>query len=764
MRPVIERMTRTTMGLGESETTMTYGRRLYLTQQILVRLAYAGPTTDEAREFLKASARFVVATTLVFLALCAIATGAELPQQVTPPVSSDSGVSPDRCTSGEFLYRTEGRSPFATAPSVQTRVRFDITGVIARAVVTQTFRNPLDQWIEGVYVFPLPESAAVDHLKMKVGSRVIEGQIREKEQARREFQKAAEEGKRASLVEQQRPNLFTSRVANLGPLEEMEVEIEYQQTLEVEEGRVALRFPLAMTPRYMPAIEESFVRLTSGGSRVIPANFDLEEGQENSADGGPRVSPTWFDQSLVQPPFLPASVKGNPVSIEVHLNAGFEVASLESRTHPLAVETVSGREYTAHLRDELVPSDRDFQLEWRPTPGVMPQSSVTREKGPDGTYALVSLFPPVGAAARSASLPREVTFIVDTSGSMEGVSMQQAKRALEFAIGRLSNEDSFNVIQFNSFTSQLFDAPVPANESNRARATAYARSLQASGGTEMLPALNAALVDRTAAATEGRLRQVLFLTDGAVSNEDQLFGVIKQRLGRARLFTVGIGSAPNSHFMSKAAEFGRGTFTFISDVNTVEKQMNELFQKVESPVLSDIRIAFEGLDANEAEIWPSRVPDLYLGEPVVVSARFSRNPETIRVTGQLDGQAFETRVPLNDAREGHGINVLWANRKVQSLLEGVYEGEDPEAIREKVVEVGLTHHLVTRHTSLVAVDVTPVRPEDATLESVDVPVNLPHGSPFGTLPQSGTPMRLFMIQAFATMLTAGVLFMMAKRS
>ena len=186
---------------------MTYGRRLYLTQQILVRLAYAGPTTDEAREFAKATARFLVAMTLVFFGLCAIANGAELPQQLTPPltpISRETGTSPDQCTAGEFLYRTETDSPFATAPSVQTRVRFDITGVIARAVVTQRFRNPLDQWIEGVYVFPLPESAAVDHLKMRVGSRVIEGQIREKEQARREFQKAAAEGKRASLVEQQR--------------------------------------------------------------------------------------------------------------------------------------------------------------------------------------------------------------------------------------------------------------------------------------------------------------------------------------------------------------------------------------------------------------------------------------------------------------------------------------------------------------------------------------------------------------------------------
>jgi Ca-activated chloride channel family protein len=711
---------------------MTYGRRHYLTQQILVRLAYAGPTNSETSEFLKASARLVLGMILVFFALVATASGAERAAQ--------PAASPAAASTGEFLYRSESEAPFESAPLVETRVRFDVTGVIARAKVTQRFRNPLNVWIEGVYVFPLPEQAAVDHMRMRAGDRVIEGQIREKEQARQEFARAAAEGKRTTLVEQQRSNLFTSRVANLGPLEELEVEIEYQQTLELTEGRVGLRFPLAMTPRYMPAIGASLIHLASFKS-------------------GPDCD------DLVQPPFLPTNTKTNPVSIELNLNAGFDVASVTSDTHPLEIEPRSSQEFRARLRDEIVPADRDFEVSWSALPGVMPQSSIAMEKGPDATYALVTLFPPAGGAVWSVRIPREVTFVIDTSGSMAGASMEQAKMALALAIQRLDASDSFNLIEFNSVTSSLFPRPVPASPDNLKRAVAYALALNAEGGTEMLPALLAALAEGPQEQEErsGSVKQVIFLTDGAVSNEDQLFSVIKTKLGRARLFTVGIGSAPNSHFMTKAAEFGRGTFTFISDVNAVEKQMTELYTKIESPVLSDIQVSFDGIAAEKAEVWPSRVPDLYLGEPVVVGARFDEVPTAIRVRGERDGQPFETVAPIEKTQAGRGINVLWARRKIQSLLDGVHEGADAETVRTQVVSLGLTHHLVTRHTSLVAVDLTPVRPAEESMERVLIPVNTPHGSAAGTLPQSATPATLFLLQGLVASIAAAVLFAIGKR-
>jgi Ca-activated chloride channel family protein len=732
---------------------MTYGRRHFLTQQFLARLAYAGPTSSETREFLKASGRFVVATILIFLGLAAVASGAT--QEPVRVADETAKSSPNGATTGQFLFQSDG-SDFVTAPTVETRVRFDVTGVIARATVTQRFRNPMNVWVEGVYVFPLPESAAVDHLRMRVGQRVIEGQIREKEQARREFTRAAEEGKRASLVEQQRPNLFTSRVANLGPLEELEVEIEYQQSLDLEEGKVRLRFPLAITPRYMPSIDRSI--------RVAASVRFAENGTASeSEDLGPFTQGS--DDSLLQPPFLPPGVKSNPVSIELNLNAGFDVQSLESATHPIDVETRSNHSFRARLQGEHVPSDRDFEISWSPRPGVMPHSSITTEAGPDGHYSLVTLFPPSGERARSARIPREVTFVVDTSGSMEGVSMQQAKKALVLAIERLDPEDSFNVIEFNSTTSTLFPSPVPASPENRARALRFASSLKAQGGTEMLPALLAALSNAPGTTERpGVLKQVIFLTDGAVSNEDQLFQAIKSMLGRARLFTIGIGSAPNAYFMTKAAEFGRGTFTFISDVSAVEKQMTELYAKVESPVLSDIQISFDGIPAGSAEVWPARVPDLYLGEPLVVAARFVEAPRSVRVAGLRDGERFETVVALNTAEEGHGIGVLWARRKIQSLLDGVRAGDDPEPVRAQVVSLGLAHHLVTKHTSLVAVDVTTARSPEEPSETAIVPVSLPNGSTFGSLPKSATPATLYLLQGLAAFVVALGLYVAARRS
>jgi Ca-activated chloride channel family protein len=198
-------------------------------------------------------------------------------------------------------------------------------------------------------------------------------------------------------------------------------------------------------------------------------------------------------------------------------------------------------------------------------------------------------------------------------------------------------------------------------------------------------------------------------------------------------------------------------------VNAVEKQMSELYAKVDSPVLSDIQISFDGIPPDQAEVWPDRIPDLYLGEPVVVGARFDHIPSAIRVTGQLDGERFETTVPFRETEAGHGINVVWARRKIQSLLDGVHEGDDPEAVRAEVVSLGLTHHLVTRHTSLVAVDLTPVRPVDQLLDSVMVPVNLPNGAPFGSLPRSATPALLFLLQGLVACVAAAGVLVVARR-
>jgi Ca-activated chloride channel family protein len=303
------------------------------------------------------------------------------------------------------------------------------------------------------------------------------------------------------------------------------------------------------------------------------------------------------------------------VAIEVELDAGFPVQALESRYHAILSEEKGEGRYAVRLRDELAPADRDFELAWTPRPGTMPRGALFREERGGATYALVTLFPPVGPAVEATRLPREIVYVIDTSGSMQGLSIQQARNALALAIERLGPADRFNVIQFNSTTEVLWDEARSATPANRAAAKSWVEGLRANGGTEMAGALEAALVGSD---EPGLVRQVVFLTDGSVGNEDQLFGIIRQRLGDTRLFTVGIGSAPNGHFMTKAAEFGHGTFTYIGDLREVEEKMGRLFAVLESPVLTGIEMSWPQGVAVEA--WPSRIPDLYLGEPVVVSA------------------------------------------------------------------------------------------------------------------------------------------------
>ena len=654
-----------------------------------------------------------------------------------PATASAGGAAPE-VTSGTFLMRRTTGEPWAEAPTLATEVSFRVAGVVARASVRQRFRNATDGWVEGVYVFPLPETAAVDHLLMRAGERTIEGQIREREQAKAEYQRAREDGRRTSLVEQERPNIFTTSVANLGPGEEIVVEIEFQQALAFDEGEVRLRFPLVVGPRYVP------------GQEIVEGIQGL--GWSPNTNAVP-------DASRVTPPVLPpGEAPRNPVAIEVDLDAGFPVQSLRSRYHAVVTEEKGEGRYRVRLRDELVPADRDFELAWTARPGTMPRGALFREERGGATYALVTLFPPAGDSAEAARLPREVVFVIDTSGSMQGFSIQQARAALVLAIERLRPADRFNVIQFNNVTEALWEGVRPATAENRRAARGWVERLHADGGTEMASALEAALVGSD---DPSLVRQVVFLTDGSVGNEDQVFGIIRERLGDSRLFTVGIGSAPNGHFMTRAAEFGHGTFTYVGDVREVEEKMGRLFAILESPVLTGIEVAWPAGAAVEA--WPARVPDLYLGEPVVVSARIQGDADQVAVSGRRGAETWTAAMGMAGSRRGPGASVLWARRKIEALLDSVHEGADPEEVRRSVIALGLEHHLVTKHTSLVAVDVTPSRPGDAALYAGALPTNLPHGwsyeGVFGELPQTATAAPLDAFLALLALLAAATLLL-----
>ncbi len=609
---------------------------------------------------------------------------------------------------GGLLLKGTEPGKFVEAPALATDVDIQVTGPIGRTRVTQRFENPSDGWVEGVYVFPLPDNAAVDTLKMVIGDKVIEGEIKPKVEARRIYEEARDAGQRASLVEQERPNLFTNSVANIGPGETVIIQIEYQETIRQSNSTFSLRFPMVVAPRYNP-------------QPTVVHTVDM-----NNGNGWGVVDPV-PDRDRIEPPVQhPDDGPTNPVSLTLSLDAGFEIDRIVSHHHDVRIER-GERNATLTLAAGDVPADKDFELTWTPVAGAEPSAALFRETWQGEDYLLLMVTPPYGTEA-STPPAREVVFVIDNSGSMAGESMPQAKESLLKALDRLKPTDTFNVVRFDDTHEVLFDTAVRADRENLDVARRFVRALEADGGTEMLPALKAALHDPL--DDTSRLRQVIFLTDGAIGNEQQLFEAIVDGAGRSRLFTVGIGSAPNSFFMTRAAEMGRGTFTHIGSEAQVANRMKELFLKLENPAMTDLALIWP--DGVKVEAWPTPLPDLYRGEPIVLSAKVEEGTEgRLRLTGKSDGTVWAVDMNISaDAPDRAGVSQLWARRKIASLEAARTMGGDWDAFDKEITNVAMTHHLVSRLTSLVAVDKTPARPGGEDLTRTDIPLNLPTGWEF----------------------------------
>ena len=645
-----------------------------------------------------------------------------------------------RVTEGTLLWRTVQQETALPAPLLDTDVAMRVTGMVVRAVVRQQFTNPSAEWAEGVYVFPLPEDATVDHLRMQVGDRVIEGVVQERTAAHATYTRARQQGRRAGLVEQERPNVFTTSVANIPPGAAIAIEIEYQQALRYDGGQFELRFPMVVGPRYVP------------GTPVPGASGT---GWSPDTDAVP-------DASRVTPPVEhPARGRVNPVTLRIELDPGVPLAGVQSPSHAIHTRALSAGRWAIELGQVSVPADRDFRLVWRPAAGAAPAAALLTEPQDDEVFALLMVMPPAATAVEGERVPREVVFVLDHSGSMAGASIQQARAALTLALARLRPADRFNVIRFNQRTDSLFADAQPADRGNLEIARRYVEAIRADGGTEMLGALQRALDGRE---QTDRLRQVIFLTDGAVGNEERLLQTIRERIGGSRLFTVGIGSAPNSHFMREAARLGRGTFTYIGDPTEVRERMTALLGKLESPALADVRVELPG--APDAEILPAPIPDLYLGEPVVVAVRTRTLPSEAVVHGRFGSTPWQTRVPLHQVAPGSGLPAHWVRARIAALLDQRRLGAPDDEVRHEVIDLALRHHLVSAFTSLVAVDVTPGRPGDAPLATHALKTNLPHGweyeAVFG-LGQGATAGPLHLVVGLAALLLAATLGLARRR-
>jgi Ca-activated chloride channel family protein len=725
-------------------------------------------------------ALLVVARTLAaaVILLCLLAV-------LAPEAIRDARSEVPRAPSGLF-FKSGLEDRAVAAPLLATEVDIEVNGPVARARVRQHFLNPSDYWLEGSYVFPLPEGAAVDRLTLEIGDRRIEGQVAEKQAAREIYEKAVTKGRRASLLESERPNVFFTSVANVAPREPVTVEIEFRLPVELEGAGHSLRFPMTVAPRYTPEAPLTLVGRRGGGAHR--AGGEAGQGRDlfgpvaDPRDGGPY----------------------NPLTLTVILNPALPVAELVSAYHPMtAARTEDGR-ISLELASGPVEANRDFLLTWMVDTTAGPRATVFAEElgcgspetGDCASYVLVQLLP--SQAEAKSTQPRDLVLVLDTSGSMAGPSMEQARRAVGALLSRLRPEDRFNIVAFADDSIAFAGASQEATEASVARARTFVATLEANGGTNMMPALSFALREQP---VPGRLRQIVFLTDGAVGNEEQVLDLLHARLGGSRLFTVGIGSAPNDFFMKATAAKGRGDFTYISDQAEVAERMATLFEKLETPVLTDVTAEWPDLPAAPGVrpvVLPEPLPDLYADRPVVFSARYpgirlADLEGTLRLAGSRGGEAWAAELPLDTPLPAAGIAAVWGRTAFDRAMAVARHGHEREAQEREALEIALDHHLVTRLTSLVAVDESEVaRPADAPVMTAEIARSLPAGwdydKVFGkqprlhlrklpksimraaslesqtvALPQTATPGPLWLLAGMILVLAGGTLIFLAFR-
>jgi len=591
------------------------------------------------------------------------------------------------------LWLDTGQERLSTMAMV-TDIDIEVTGMLAYTVVRQQFLNDSAHWAEGRYVFPLPDDVAVESLRVVVGNRMIEGEIQERHQARMTYETARAEGRIASLVEQERANLFSTSIANIAPGEVLEVQIGFRQRVQYAHGEFRLRFPLSIAPPYVP-----------GDPR--PAELG------STRDGGGQAENTNQvpDASRITPELAGPLESTNPVSLRVALNAGIPLAMLES-SHHLIDKRYDRGTWNVLVDGPNANPHKDFELVWQPVVREHVESVMFLQRLGDQDHALLMLTPPEQFTASRTQ--REVTLIIDTSGSMQGESIEQAREALLFALDSLSSQDRFNLIEFNTSATALFPSPVDATAANLREARGFVSRLRADGGTEMLQPLNLAMQQ---VMTPGYLQQIVFVTDGQVGNTAEIIDQVREKIGESRLFTVGIGHGVNSQFLTDLARFGRGSDVLIADLWQVQIRMSDLVAQLTSPVLHNIELHWP----NDVEFLPGQIPDLYTGQPLLVAARGHRLRGDLLVTGLSDGQAWQQVIPLETFQTAPGVAAYWGRQAIQRELDRAGHGISHDEARQRVIDLAIEYQLLSPYTSLVAIDKTPERSRDAALRRQDVP-------------------------------------------
>ena len=596
-----------------------------------------------------------------------------------------------------------------SCPLQHTDVRAGISGFLARVTVTQIFANTATQNVEAVYTFPLPQDAAVDDMTIQIGDRSVRGIIKRREEARAIYENAKRTGHVAALLDQERPNIFTQSVANILPGEKVTVTISYVETLRYEEGSYEFVFPMVVGPRYIPGqpVSQQAGGWSPDTKRVPDAS---------------RITP-WVAAKGTR--------AGHDISLEVALDAGVAIQELRSKTHDIDVDRKSASAATVHLRNEAEIPNKDFILKYDVAGAEIADAILTtpapgRSKGAGGYFTMI-LQPPA-RLPESDIQPKELVFVLDTSGSMWGFPLEQAKRVIDRALDELYPGDTFNLITFSGDTQIVFPEPVYPTAENIRKAKAVLASRNGGGGTEMMKAIRAALVPSD---KQDHVRVVCFITDGYVGNDMEIVGEV-QKHPNARVFAFGIGNSVNRFLLDKMAEAGRGAVEYVNLADKADEAADRFYERVRSPLLTDLYIDWGGLPVTD--VYPQRLPDLFRGQPLVVTGRYTQPASgKVHLKGTRAGGPFTRDIPVAFSSSTPPLDALagfWARRRIDALMSqdwlGIQQGSMKPELKEQITQLGLDYRLMTQFTSFVAVEDRIVT-KDGRPQRVEVPVEMPEG-------------------------------------
>ncbi len=631
--------------------------------------------------------------------------GEELWVIVEPPaeVQAEEEEAPG---SGALIAKLPDEEKEVPVPLKHTDVRAAISGYVAMTEVTQQFHNPYSSKIEAKYVFPLPHNAAINEFVMTVGDRKIRGIIRERKEAERIYEEARSQGYVASLLTQERPNIFTQSVANIEPGKQIDINIKYYHTLAYDDGWYQYVFPMVVGPRFNPP------GYTDGVGAVARGRHGIS-GQTTEV------------QYL-----KPGERSGHDVGLSVAIDAGVAIEDIKSTNHVVKTEHGSTGKATVALSPLDAIPNKDFVLRFK-VAGDRVKSNLLVHRDERGGFFTMMLYPP-DSLNQLARKPMEMVFVIDCSGSMNGRPIEQAKRAIERALRCLEPDDTFQIIRFSNNASQLGPAPILATPENVRQGLEYLESLRGQGGTMMIEGIKAAL---DFPHDPKRLRFVTFLTDGLIGNDREIIGEVKSRIGASRIFSFGVGQAPNRYLLDRMAKLGQGAVAYLSLNDSAADVMDRFFERVSHPAMTDIAVDWGAMAAYD--VYPNRIPDLFVGRPVVLTGRFSGTGEAaVRIRANIGGEWRERTIAVNldDPEAEHsGLAVVWARMKIADLYDRATYDADPE-LPERIKTVALDYGLMSAFTAFVAVDsLTQTAGEYGT--TVAVPVLLPEGVRYETTVQ-----------------------------